>query len=83
MSAYHTKKAAKPNRVYTIALEEIGTCMADSRTVETEMEAQVNFGLILVVLLCVFFFSRVGCGIDRCDKEKIKILICDVTDKAI
>lgn len=40
LNAYWKKAAAKRNSRYTVALEELETCFADSRTVETEIEAR-------------------------------------------
>ena len=37
---YWKKGAAKRNSIYTIAMQEIETCIADKKTVEDEMEAR-------------------------------------------
>ena len=40
LKVYYRKEAAKRNSTYTIAMEEIEACIADTNTVETEMEAK-------------------------------------------
>ena len=40
LKIYWRKEAAKRNSTYTIAMEEIETCIADPNTVETEIEAR-------------------------------------------
>ena len=49
-NAYWKKAAAKRNSRYTVALEELETCFADSKTVETEIEAR-EFARILGAFL--------------------------------
>lgn len=50
LNAYWKKAAAKRNSRYTVALEELETCFADSKTVETEIEAR-EFARILGAFL--------------------------------
>lgn len=40
LKVYYKKEAAKRNSTYTIAMEEIETCIADPNTVETEIEVR-------------------------------------------
>ncbi len=40
LKSYYRKEAAKRNSTYTVAMEEIEACLADSNTVETEIEAK-------------------------------------------
>ena len=50
LNAYWKKAAAKRNSRYTVALEELEACFADSKTVETEIEAR-EFARILGAFL--------------------------------
>lgn len=40
LKIYYRKEAAKRNSIYTIAMQEIETCLSDQKTVETEIEAR-------------------------------------------
>lgn len=40
LKIYYKKEAAKRNSIYTIAMQEIETCLSDQKTVETEIEAR-------------------------------------------
>ena len=40
LKIYWRKEAAKRNSIYTIAMQEIETCIADKKTVEDEIEAR-------------------------------------------
>ncbi len=40
LKIYWRKEAAKRNSIYTIAMQEIETCIADQKTVEDEVEAR-------------------------------------------
>lgn len=40
LKIYYKKEAAKRNSIYTIAMQEIETCLSDQKTVEAEIEAR-------------------------------------------